>query len=563
MISSQQKKEIVGVLIASIILSFFLFGNVIKGNFVGDDDSIVNSRADLRSLKNIPAFFTSSAYPGQASVGLYRPLTLFSYAFNFMFSEKPAGFHILNILLHAFNVVLIFFITCKFASKKIAYLSSFLFLFLPIHTEAVSSIVGRSELLSVFFVLLTFLLFLKNKHIWASLVFLCALLSKEFAVIFLPLIGLLLLIEAVEAKKLKKFIKIGLFYLPPFAIYFFLRYLTLGKYAFGGLIFDRVTAPLAFLGLKERIFNGFLSFFLYIRKSFYPIDLSTDYYFNQIPAVRNIFSSPQAIIGLILLLGVIAIIIFGRKNLKIAASILLIPFIFISNMFFLTSGSFTERWWYLPSFGLMVMAAIFIDWMVDKYKKLQPVFFVFLLFLTGWFSFVIIKQNRVWFDNKSFFVYSARMAPNSAWARSNLAAVYLHDKNFDKAKEEAEASLRIYSAFTPALNILAKLHWRDGRYEEAEAAFKKAIEADIRGNNSRGFYRMLALLNLDLSNNREAFTYMKKAIEFPASGGSERIIKTDEILYQIFEDFKDRKVNSYTQEEGEKLAELIKIIRGF
>lgn len=551
------------MLLASIVLSFFIFGNVIKGKFVGDDDAIINSRADLRGLQNIPDFFTSSAYPGQASVGLYRPLTLSSYAFNFAFSEKPAGFHILNILLHALNVVLIFLITCMFASKKIAYLSSFLFLFLPIHTEAVSSIVGRSELLSVFFILLALLLFLENKHVWASLIFLCALLSKEFAVVFLPLIGLLMLIEVVEIKRLKKFVGVGLHYLYPLAIYFFLRYLILDKYAFGGLAFDRVTAPLAFLNLKERIFNGFLSLFLYFKKTFYPVGLSPDYSFNQIPAVQNLFSSFQTVAGLVLLLGIIAMIVWGQKKLKIAASILLVPFVFISNMFFITSGAFAERWWYLPSFGIAVMIAIFLDWLVGKYKRLQPAILVFLLFLAVWFSFLIVRQNRIWFDNKSFFVYAASISPDSAWTRSNLAAVYLGEKDFDKAKEEAEASLRIYDANMPALNILGKLHWRAGRYEEAEAAFKKAIESDVTGRNSRGFHRMLALLNLDLGNNREAFAHMKKAIELPAAGGNDRIIKTDEILYQIFEDFKDRKPSSYTRSEGKELAEIIRILRGF
>ncbi len=556
-------RKLIIVIIVSIALSFFLFGNVIKGKFVGDDDSIINSRTDLRSLKNIPSFFTSSAYPGETWIGLYRPLTLSSYALNFAFSEKPAGFHILNILLHALNVILVFLITCKFASKKVAYLSSFLFLFLPIHTEAVSSIVGRSELLSVFFVLLALLLFLKNKHIWASLVFLLALFSKEFAVVFLPLIGLLLLFEAVEVKKLKKFIGVGLYYLPPLVIYFFLRYLTLGKYAFGGLIFDRVTAPLAFLSLKQRILNGFLSLFLYLRKSFYPVDLSPDYSFNQIPAVQNIFSSPQAIVGFILLLGIIAMIVFGRKKLKVAASVLLVPFIFISNMLFVTSGSFAERWWYFPSFGLAVMAAILIDWLIGEYKRLQPVFLVSLFFMAGWFSFLIIKQNRIWFDNRPFFVYTARMSPDSAWARSNRAAVYLEEKNFDKAKEEVEASLRIYGAYLPALNILGKLHWQADKYEEAEAAFKKAIEADIKDRSSRRLYRMLAFLNLDFGNNQKAFMYMKKAVELPAAGGNEKIIKTDEVLYKIVESYKDRKPSSYTQKEGEDLVNLIKMIRGW
>jgi hypothetical protein len=552
------RKKLLLIFLGAIALSFLLFGNVIKGEFVGDDDSIVNERADLRSLKNIPNLFVSSAYPGRTSVGLYRPLTLSSYALSFAFSEKPAGFHVLNIILHALNVFLVFLITGRFASKRVAYVSSLLFLFLPIHTEAVSSIVGRSELLSIFFILLALLLFLKDKHAWASLTFLGALLSKEFSVVFLPLIGLLLLLEAVETKRLKKSIQAGLYYLPPLAIYFLLRFITLGKYAFGGFAFDPITAPLAFLGFKERIFNGFLSLFLYLKKSFYPVDLSPDYSFNQIPAIQSIFSSPQAIFGFILLLGFAAMIVFGRKELKLAASILLVPFIFVSNMLFVTSGSFTERWWYLPSFGLVIIVAIFIDWLVNKSRKLRSVIFVFLAVLISWFFLLTVKQNRIWLDNKSFFVYAAKASPDSAWTRSNLAAVYLDEKNFDGAKEEAEASLRIYDANPAPLNILGKLHWGEGRYGEAEAMFKKAIEADIEGKNNRGLYRMLAFLNFDLGNNQQAFMYMKKAIDSPAAHGSEKIIKTDEILYQILEEYKDRKISSYTQKEGGKFSHAYK-----
>jgi len=547
-------------LILVFILSFILFGNSIGGKFVGDDRHIVQERTDLKSLKNIPGLFASPAYPGQPWIGIYRPLTLISYAFNFAVSDKPASFHVVNIILHALNVFLIFLITQRFASKKVAVISSLLFMFLPIHVEAVTSIVGRSEVLSIFFVLLSLFLFFKGKHIWASIAFLGALFSKDFSVFLLPLIGLLLL---VETRSFWKSLKTGLYYLTPLPVYFALRYLALGKYILGGFRFNPVTAPLAFLGLKERIFTGFLSFFLYLRKTFYPVDLSPDYSFNQIPAVHNIFSSYQAVLGLILLLGFVAVLIFGRKNLKIAAAILLVPFFFISNMIFVTSGSFAERWWYFPSFGLLVILALGLDKLIEEYGKIKTPILVFLSVFLLWLSFLTIKQNRIWLNDRNFYVYAAKMSPNSAWTRSNLAAAYLNDGEYDKAKQEVQASLDIYGVYVPSLNMLGLLYWRDLDFKSAEGAFKKALQFDLPGGNTRGLYRNLAFLNFDFGHSRQALEYMKKTVDAPLVRGDTAAAEVDEMLYNIINANVGRELSSYSAKEKQKIGKLVRLVRGF
>src|SRR5262249_40376921 len=60
----------------------------------------------------------------------------------------------------------------------------------PAHTEAVTTIVGRSELFAACFFLAAWLLFRRGRTVWASLAFFLALLSKENAIV-LPAILIL------------------------------------------------------------------------------------------------------------------------------------------------------------------------------------------------------------------------------------------------------------------------------------------------------------------------------------------------------------------------------------
>ena len=71
----------------------------------------------------------------------------------------------------------------------------------PVHTEAVTTIVGRSELLGVCFVLCAWLFFRRGKTGWSVAFFLLSVLSKETAIVF-PVIGLdIFLSNSCSAKK--------------------------------------------------------------------------------------------------------------------------------------------------------------------------------------------------------------------------------------------------------------------------------------------------------------------------------------------------------------------------
>lgn len=555
-------RQFVLLLVVAIAVSFALFSGSLTGKFTLDDHSVIEKRAELRELKNLPEVWISPWHPAGQWAGNYRPLTLVSFALNLQFSESTIGFHIVNILLYALNAVFIFYVVRKFAPERAAYLSAVLFLFLPIHSEAVASIVGRVYLLGTLFALLSFLYFFEKKYLLSSLYFYLALFSGDFYVALLPILGLLLILDT---GKFWESFKLGLLYYgAPLPAYFLSRYLALGKYAFGGYGFiDPIIGPLAFVSLKERVFTGLVHLFVYLRKTVYPVDLSPDYSFNQIPTVSNLLSSPKAIISLLFFAALILVVFRAEKRLKIAAILFLIPYAIISNIFFITTGTMAERWWYFPSFGLVALAAVVLDRIITKDKKRQAWIYGGLVIVLIWFSSITIRQNHVWLSDQNLFLSAAARSPNSAWARTNIAEGYFSSGNFDKAREELGVSLKISDKNPLALYVLGKLNWKDGKHKEAEEAFKRAIEYDVHGRNKRSLYRALSLLNMDTGNNRQALLYMEEAIKWPPAGEQETILKVDEFLLKTIKEYSNKNMRFYTKEDIQKIGGLIKIMRGF
>jgi len=100
-----------------------------------------------------------------------RPLLMFSFWLNFQQSgaENTFGYHLVNLFLHFFNSIWIFFAVRKILSwvnveplnnQILSLFAAGLFLLHPLQTESVSYVASRSETLSVFFVLTAYVVFL-------------------------------------------------------------------------------------------------------------------------------------------------------------------------------------------------------------------------------------------------------------------------------------------------------------------------------------------------------------------------------------------------------------------
>src|SRR6266481_4031423 len=173
-----------GAFIISCLLVGLCYVNSLPNDFVFDDAPIVSSNPAIRTISPVQ-FLKAPYWTQQQYAGIYRPFVIFSLSIDYAIWKRWApGFRIINLALHATNGFLVFSICQSLLGPGIVPLVAMIvYVVHPIHTETVTTIVGRSELFATCFFLAAWLLFRRGRIIWASVVFFLALLSKENAIV--------------------------------------------------------------------------------------------------------------------------------------------------------------------------------------------------------------------------------------------------------------------------------------------------------------------------------------------------------------------------------------------
>jgi len=181
------------LLVALVLLAALPFAASLNGDFIEDDRPIIRDRVELRALAAVPALFAQTYWPRDSPGGLYRPLTMASYALDRAVwgadaSGGPSrlGVHATNLILNAVACLLVFaLLRERSASALAAWSGAALFAVHPLHVEAVSHMVGRADLLMTALFVGAFLLHGRGPgaRLGAAALYLCACLSKEMAVV--------------------------------------------------------------------------------------------------------------------------------------------------------------------------------------------------------------------------------------------------------------------------------------------------------------------------------------------------------------------------------------------
>ncbi|MFI5403991.1 MAG: glycosyltransferase family 39 protein, partial [Planctomycetota bacterium] len=171
-----------------LALAFALYANAIGNGFVFDDDLIVSSRANLRSLEGV----------GRIVQDAYRPVRHVTYAIDYaLFGRHAWGFHLSNVLYHALASFLVFRLVRRLRSEPAAWAAALLFAVHPVQTEAVAYVSGRRDLLVTIFFLLGFLSYLNYRdtgrwrHVAALVAFLALGAGSKESAATLPAVLLL------------------------------------------------------------------------------------------------------------------------------------------------------------------------------------------------------------------------------------------------------------------------------------------------------------------------------------------------------------------------------------
>jgi protein O-mannosyl-transferase len=452
------------LLLAAALLVYI---NALPNGFTFDDGFYI---LDSQAVKT---FSISGFFQPTPVNNIFRPLTFSTFAVNWLFGGAHAfGYHLVNLLLHAAVTLLLYLVLRTLleavsGSETIAFAAALLFAVHPIHTEAVTSIVGRAELLAAGFLLAAWLLHLRDQPAWALVCFVLALLSKESAVVFLPLV----LAGDYARQKLKALSRYG--WIAGFSgLYIALLWKVQGgRFEKGPYTF--LDNPLANLPARLRTLNALRIACKYIVLQIYPATLSYDYSYNAILLYANLrHTLPYAILATVVLLVWAWAAWTKRTAWMLAGAIYLAAFAATANILVSTGTIMGERLAYLPSAGFCLLVAL-VWFELDKRKP--AVGWVLLAVIVAALGVRTLVRNPDWKDNFTLFSKDLLAVPGSARAHKNLGDEYLHRGQADEAVKQYQTAVRIYTNFPEALENDGLAEARLGNKPEARKLLEDAL----------------------------------------------------------------------------------------
>lgn len=465
-----QKKRLLYILILVCLLIVVIsYIPVINAEFVNwDDNDYVLENPNIVSWNKFYHIITQPVH------GNYHPLTMLSLAFNYSISGKNASsYHVINIILHMLNVVLVFFFVMKLTGNKhwIAFITAILFGIHPLHVESVAWVSERKDLLYSFFFLagmIAYLHYLDKQTIFkigvVFIFFLFSLLSKPAAVIF-PIVLLVIDYYYGRLKKINTY-----FEKIPFLIFSFgMGLLTIYAQKEQGAIGDANDFP-----FHIRLLFGSYGIMMYILKTVFPLNLCAFYPF---PAI----SQPLPLIyyfSLIFNSALLTYFIYAlKKHTLIAFSLLfyLVNLLLVLQFFPVGSAVIADRYSYLPLLGIFLILGYYIQQWINSNANRIPVFAIVIVIISIVILFITTFNQAATWKNSAALWDKAILVSPSGRAYTNRGLIYKREGNFIKAMECYNKAIELNSKETDAFTNRGNIHFFNKQYDLALLDYNSAL----------------------------------------------------------------------------------------
>lgn len=515
-----------------IVLLLFLclavFARSLTGEFLNWDDAQHITQNPWLLAGDIGRFWQMEYF------GFYIPVAYTIWAWVWQIWPSPMAFHILNLLLHFLNSVMVFVLARKILSSSnmrglderakdhtpFALFTAAIFAIHPLQVETVAWISGGRDVMAAFFGLAAVLAAWNTsdrlfptwsatiRRGFATILFILGLLCKP-GIIVLPL-AVRWLSWFSERRGLKPFMM---------AVWIMLALVAAGWTSQLQEQFVKTRIPEVPIWQKPLVAAD--AVLHYLVKYFVPLNLSADY--GRTPAVAleqgRYWWLLLAVVIFFLVLGVLAA--FHRKPPRSFWGslgfflILISPTLGFVGFAAQDISTVFDRYMYLPSIGLsLAIAAVFTTAKVPKMQIRYAIALVFFLLCTL-FS---VSRVPVWKTNRALSADTVAKNPRSYHSLVNLAIADLNDKNLPAALENltrarelkpdgavawanlahvywlTERTDRIREEVLPLLSdsefllknrhehaalsllwrISARIYWKDGRLESAREAYCQA-----------------------------------------------------------------------------------------
>ena len=468
-------------------LVWFVFGQTIHFPFINfDDPEYVYEVPEINhglTVHGLNWAFTRMPSP------TWSPLTNISHMIVAQFyGMNPSGYHLANIGLHALTAILLALVLRQGTGNlwRSAFVAA-VFAVHPLRAESVAWIIERKDVLSGAFFTLTlgayFFYARKPGVLRYMLVFVthaCGLLSKPMLVTT-PLVLLLLdywplnrcrhsersqssMISCLVVEKLPLLVLSGLSAWATIAIQ------TVAESSF--------VPP----SLLLRIKNALVSILVYIKQTFWPVDLSVLY-----PHPRDHLSNWLVLMAALLVVAITFIAIILRRRR---------PYVFVGWFWYLVmlapvlgiiqagKQAHADRFTYLPQIGFCLLVTWLVaDWTTGWWKRRE------ILAAAGAAAVLALAltariQTGYWRDSQLLWSHAIAVTKNNAFAHASLADLLLRRGRIDEAIEHCQETLRINPRDADARNNLGLALLQKGNEKEAAVELETSLEIDPNQMNA-------------------------------------------------------------------------------
>lgn len=410
---------------AILVVTFLVYVRSLWFEFVFDDFEQIVLNGHIQSWRFVPAYFTSHVWSQQDSAGLYyRPIFLLWLRLNHaIFELSPGAFHFSSICMHVTATALLYFVVRKLVKDgRAAAVAALLFGVHPLHNESVAWVSGVTDPLAacgIFASLLCFLRWQESEsrkwQVWAVVLFVAAILSKETAVV------LVLVIAALVWMRERQWKSAALELLPFVGVV--LVYLGMRLHALHVLGIKTQEISLRSLLLTWPFMTAH-----YLRILVVPSGLSPFYDLQPFTsATFSKFFLPLA--AVLIALGGIGFMLRkladdAQKAAAVVSLILIaLPLTLALQLNRLPpASSMQDRYMYIPSAGAAVLIAMLLV-RITRPRVLVAV----TLAVAAIFSAITIANQDAWQDNVNFYAVGVSRIPReNRWREAYATALMSH-----------------------------------------------------------------------------------------------------------------------------------------
>jgi tetratricopeptide (TPR) repeat protein len=491
------KKPLVVGITLMLLITLATYYNHFNNSFHFDDFHTIVNNANIRSLKNIPRFFTDgstmSVLPQNQA---YRPVTVTSLAIDYWIAgdNYASYFQASTFILFLLQGVLMIFLFLKVFNLSvsnsrnvfIALFAACWYMVHPANAETINYIIARADVQSTLFVLLAFVLYIYSSFCRKTYLYLLAVgigaLCKPPTVMFAPLLFCYVLffgeqlgvtdlfkkthrteILSVVKKTLPSFIFCAFMYL-------LIDRLTPKTWEPGG------TAPLQYLITQPFvILHYFCEFFL-------PTSLSADSDWKLLPSIWDIrFFSGCFFILLMLITAVYT----SKKQI-------LRPISFGIAWFFIALAPtssivplgevLNDHRMFFPFIGLVISVSWAIGLILTKYAAIikKPAIITPGILLIFGYAYGTYQRNKVWHTEESLWKDVTIKSPDNGRGLMNYAMVKSEQGDYNEAEIYLKKALKITPGYSFLYTNLGVVKEEQGDLKQAEYYYQ--MGAGLGGN---------------------------------------------------------------------------------